>query len=118
MTGSHSWGLFFSGCNRTLGVAARPPDHGGEYSDDPASRWVGTPCHGLVSSGRVPIGRTRNRADMAHYALLVQATGSSSRAISAIPSSIVREWCIEQNFGPHIPQNSALLKYSAGSVSS
>jgi hypothetical protein len=30
---------------------------------------------------------------------------------------MVREWCIEQNFGPHIPQNSALLKYSAGKVS-
>ena len=26
--------------------------------------------------------------------------------------------CIEQNFGPHIEQNSALLKYSSGSVSS
>jgi hypothetical protein len=25
---------------------------------------------------------------------------------------------MEQNFGPHIPQNSALLKYSAGRVSS
>jgi len=41
-----------------------------------------------------------------------------SAASSAIPSSMVREWCIEQNFGPHIPQNSALLKYSAGRVSS
>ena len=42
----------------------------------------------------------------------------SSAAICAMPSSIVREWCIEQNFGPHMLQNSALLKYSAGSVSS
>lgn len=39
-------------------------------------------------------------------------------AISAIASSSFREWCIEQNFGPHIAQNSALLKYSAGSDSS
>ena len=43
---------------------------------------------------------------------------SEARAISAMPASIVREWCIEQNFGPHIAQNSALLKYSAGRVSS
>jgi hypothetical protein len=26
--------------------------------------------------------------------------------------------CIEQNFGPHIEQNSAPLKYSSGKVSS
>ena len=48
----------------------------------------------------------------------VLPTFSDSAANSASKSSMVRLWCIEQNFGPHIAQNSALLKYSPGSDSS
>ena len=57
------------------------------------------------------------------FAYCSAGSRSCSGCRAGLPSSTmacskVREWCIEQNLGPHIAQNSALLKYSAGRDSS
>ena len=72
-------------------------------------------CRGAMSRRR-PRGRTGVSASPV-AAPPIPALPSFSARTSSTPSSRKR-LCIEQNLGPHMEQNSALLKHSEGSVSS
>ena len=95
-------------CGRALRVSAPlHTDRGRSVRDKLATVNHRNVTNATGPRHRGPVGhRGRHRAQSA-------GTGSSFSASSAsarIPAATSCVMCIEQNFGPHIEQNSALLK--------
>src|SRR5438876_2107033 len=128
-----------AGLCRSGGVTARAQhnDTASDNTEGPAlcrARRVGDTTRGLLDVVAAtltyefprptvgPESATAQHRD-GYVTQIRQSAGTASRvgfcgSRSPAFRSISLVMCIEQNFGPHMAQNSALLKYSAGSASS